>query len=53
MQKTVKEIIEMIDNGTLHYDQSTQRNFIYFVSNIYKKLESKNKNLAKKQKEIS
>lgn len=29
MRKTVKEIIEMIDNGKLHYDQSTQRNFIY------------------------
>ena len=33
MQKTVKEIIEMIDNGSLHYDQSTQRNFIYFTIN--------------------
>ena len=33
MQKTVREIIEMIDNGTLHYDQSTQRNFIYFTIN--------------------
>lgn len=29
MRKTVKEIIQMIDNGKLHYDQSTQRNFIY------------------------
>ena len=29
MKKTVKEIIEMIDSGKLHYDQSTQRNFIY------------------------
>lgn len=33
MQKTVREIIEMIDNGILHYDQSTQRNFIYFTIN--------------------
>jgi hypothetical protein len=29
MRKTIKEIIEMIDKGKLHYDQSTQRNFIY------------------------
>lgn len=29
MKKTVKEIIDMIDTGNLHYDQSTQRNFIY------------------------
>lgn len=29
MQKTVREIIEMINNGTLHYNQSTQRKFIY------------------------
>ena len=29
MQKTVKEIIEMIDNGELHYNQSTQRKFVY------------------------
>lgn len=28
-QKTVREIIEMIDNGELHYNQSTQRKFIY------------------------
>lgn len=33
MQKTVREIIDMIDNGTLHYDQSTQRKFIYFTIN--------------------
>lgn len=33
MQKTVREIIEMIDSGILHYDQSTQRNFIYFTIN--------------------
>lgn len=31
MKKTVKEIIEMIDRGVLHYDQSTQRNFIYMT----------------------
>lgn len=29
MKKTVREIIYMIDNHLLHYDQSTQRNFIY------------------------
>lgn len=29
MQKTVKEIIEMINSGTLHYNQSTQRKFVY------------------------
>jgi len=29
MKKTVKEIVELIDSGLLHYDQSTQRNFIY------------------------
>ena len=29
MQKTVKEIIELINNGTLHYNQSTQRKFVY------------------------
>jgi len=29
MRKTVREIIEMINNDLLHYDQSTQRNFIY------------------------
>ena len=33
MQKTVNEIIEMIDEGKLHYDQSTQRKFIYFTIN--------------------
>lgn len=33
MKKTVQEIIEMIDKGILHYDQSTQRNFIYFTIN--------------------
>ena len=29
MEKTVREIIEMIDNGELHYNQSTQRKFVY------------------------
>lgn len=29
MKKTVAEIVEMIDTGKLHYDQSTQRKFIY------------------------
>ena len=29
MKKKVKEIVEMIEKGKLHYDQSTQRNFIY------------------------
>jgi hypothetical protein len=29
MQKTVREIIDMIDNDMLHHDQSTQRDFIY------------------------
>lgn len=29
MQKTVKEIIDMIDSGKLHYNQSTQRKFVY------------------------
>lgn len=29
MQKTVREIIDMINAGQLHYNQSTQRNFIY------------------------
>lgn len=29
MQKTVKEIIAMITNGELHYNQSTQRKFVY------------------------
>lgn len=29
MKKTMRELIEMIDNGTLHYDHSTQRKFIY------------------------
>lgn len=29
MQKTVKEIIEMIDHNELHYNQSTQRKFVY------------------------
>lgn len=33
MKKTVEEIIEMIDNGTLHYDQTTQRKFIYYTIN--------------------
>lgn len=33
MQKTVAEIIDMIESGKLHYDQSTQRNFIYFTIN--------------------
>lgn len=31
MQKTVREIIEMIESGKLHYGQSTQRNFIYYT----------------------
>lgn len=34
MQKTVREIIEMIESNKLHYDQSTQRNFIYFTLNV-------------------
>lgn len=29
MQKTVQEIMDMITNGELHYNQSTQRKFIY------------------------
>lgn len=29
MKKTVREIIQMIDNGELHYNQSTQRRFVY------------------------
>ena len=29
MQKTVKEIIDMINAGKLHYNQSTQRKFVY------------------------
>ena len=29
MQKTVKEIMDMITNGELHYNQSTQRKFVY------------------------
>lgn len=29
MQLTVKEIINMIDSKRLHYDQTTQRNFVY------------------------
>ena len=29
MQLTVKEIIDMITNGELHYNQSTQRKFVY------------------------
>lgn len=29
MQKTFKEIEEMIKNGTLHHNQSTQRKFVY------------------------
>lgn len=29
MQKTVREIIDMIDSGELRYDQTTQRGFIY------------------------
>lgn len=29
MQKTVREIIDMIRNGQLHYNQSTQRKFVY------------------------
>lgn len=28
-QKTVREIVDMIDSGNLHYNQSTQRKFIY------------------------
>ncbi len=33
MKKTVKEIFEMISSGKLHYDQSTQRKFIYYTEN--------------------
>ena len=33
MQKTVREIIEMINCGELHYDQSTQRKFVYATIN--------------------
>ena len=29
MQKTFKEIMDMITNGELHYNQSTQRKFVY------------------------
>lgn len=29
MQKTVREIIDMINAGKLHYNQSTQRKFVY------------------------
>lgn len=29
MQKTVQEILDMINNGQLHYNQSTQRKFVY------------------------
>ena len=29
MQKTVREIMAMINNGELHYNQSTQRKFVY------------------------
>ena len=29
MQKSVREIIDMIDRGELHYNQSTQRKFVY------------------------
>lgn len=29
MEKTVKELCEMIRNGELNYNQSTQRKFIY------------------------
>ena len=29
MQKTVREIVDMITNGELHYNQSTQRKFVY------------------------
>lgn len=29
MQKTVREICEMIQNGELHFNQSTQRKFVY------------------------
>lgn len=29
MQKTIREIVDMITNGELHYNQSTQRKFVY------------------------
>lgn len=29
MKKTVKELMDMITNGELHYNQSTQRKFVY------------------------
>ena len=29
MQKTVREIIDMINTGKLQYNQSTQRKFVY------------------------
>ena len=29
MQKTVREIMDMISSGELNYNQSTQRNFVY------------------------
>lgn len=29
MQKTVKELIDLINTGKLHYNQSTQRKFVY------------------------
>lgn len=31
MQKTVREIIDMINKGELHYNQSTQRKFVYAI----------------------
>jgi hypothetical protein len=34
MKKTVREIIQMINDGKLHYDQSTQRNFIYTTMSV-------------------
>jgi len=34
MKKTVQEIIDMIEGDKLHYDQSTQRNFIYATIDI-------------------
>ncbi len=38
MKKTVRELIEMIDNNQLHYDVTTQRQFIY--NNITQKVDN-------------
>ena len=34
MQKTVKEIIDMINRGELNYNQSTQRKFVYATIDV-------------------